>query len=141
MQNALRTTVSKLRNAGKWTPELDAFIDEQMRKGGASPPALQLIARQGGFRAAVQEASTAIGRLAAEIDDDIKALRRPTSALGQLVEALLGTPVSCAGAVVACAALAAGIGMLFAGAISFGSPIFAVASSASMGNLVCNPAR
>jgi hypothetical protein len=139
MQAAMREAISKLRGAGKWTPELDAFVEQQMRKGGASPAALQLIARGGGFRAVVQEAANIAGQLGAEIDGDITALQRPPGVFGQLLQALLGTPVSCAGAVTACRALGAAIGMLFTGALSFGSPMVALATGTSLGNVVCNP--
>lgn len=139
MSAAMRGAISKLRSAGKWTPELDVFVEQQMRKGGASPAALQLIARGGGFRAVVQEAANIAGQLGGEIDADITGLQRPTSAFRQLLEALLGTPVSCAGGVSACKALGAAIGMLFTGALSFGSPMVALATGTSLGNVVCNP--
>jgi hypothetical protein len=137
MQVAMRGAISKLRGAGKWTPELDAFVEQQMRKAGASPAALQLIARGGGFRAVVQEAANIGGQLGAEIDGDITALQRPAGVFGQLLEALLGTPVSCTGALVACKALSATTGLLFAAAFGLGSPVMAMAIGAGLNDLYC----
>lgn len=87
-QRAASNVVNKLKGAGKWTPELDAFVADGFK---ANPEALRALRSAGGARALLQGASPTAAGLARKLDDDVKALRGK-SAVGRLLEEILGKP-------------------------------------------------
>jgi hypothetical protein len=89
-QRALSGVIAKLRSAGKWTPEFDAYVET---KAKADPELLQALRKLGGARSAMERASGAIGGLPRLVDDDLRALRAKGIAR-QLLEQLTGTPVA-----------------------------------------------
>ena len=92
-QRGASAMVSKLRTAGKWTPELDAFVERQLKAKGTSDARLQGLRTNGGARAVLESAATKIAELPAALDQDIRALRTKSGVVQRLVEELLGKPV------------------------------------------------
>jgi hypothetical protein len=71
-QRDIRSIVEKLQRAGKWTPELDAFVIDQLKKAGADPRGIALIQSEGGARAVLMSVQSSLPTLSQDIDADLK---------------------------------------------------------------------
>ena len=94
-QRAAWGAIQKLQAAGKWTPELDTYLEQQLKEQGAPVSALQDVRSRGGARAVFQNAASLATDLHRQVDEDVKTLRGKSVAR-RLLEELVGTPV-CAG--------------------------------------------
>jgi hypothetical protein len=91
-QRALSSVINKLQAAGKWTPELDAFVEGRLKARGASASVQQEFKRLGGARGVFQYLAAIGGDVTRAVDADVAALRRK-GVVNRLLDELLGTPV------------------------------------------------
>lgn len=118
-QTALRAAIGKLKAAGKWTPELDAYVVSQFRTAGVDPRVAQFIQRAGGYRALAERVLAEGGTIGAELDASIAELRSKSVAR-MLLEELTGRRVQCADLGRMCATyLACAGGTFLIGTMSF----------------------
>ena len=92
-QRAISSMISKLKTAGKWTPELDTFVENQLKTKGVSDARLREFRENGGARRALEIAGAKSAELTAALDGDIKALRAKSGFVQRLLGELLGKPV------------------------------------------------
>jgi hypothetical protein len=93
-QTAVRAAIGKLKAAGKWTPELDAYVVSQFKSAGVDPRVGQFIQSAGGYRALADRALADGGKIGAELDASIAELRSKSVAR-MLLEELTGRRVQC----------------------------------------------
>jgi hypothetical protein len=73
---AVSATISKLQGAGKWTAELDAFAEAQMKGPGGSPDLAKFVHAQGGSRALLQKAVSRVSALPQDLDTEVREQRK-----------------------------------------------------------------
>jgi hypothetical protein len=93
-QTAMRAVVGKLKAAGKWTPELDAYVVRQLRAAGVDPRVGEAIQRLGGYRAVADRALAEAAGVTAEVDGSVAELRAKSIAR-MLLQELTGRRVQC----------------------------------------------
>jgi hypothetical protein len=90
-QRMVVSAISKLRSAGQWNADLDAFVVERLQRAGETE-ALNEVRTAGGARALLGQASSMFSGAANAIDSQMRDLA-PKTALQRLLEPLLGQPV------------------------------------------------
>jgi hypothetical protein len=88
-QRGISSIMGKLQAAGKWSPELDTFVESRLKATGAPDGVLQDLRTNGGARAVLQNASGAVTGLAQAVDRNVTELRGK-SIVSRLLEELLG---------------------------------------------------
>jgi len=74
-QSSARAVVTKLKNAGKWTGELDSFFETAAAKRNVSTEFIDFVKASGGFRKSFENAIVSLGGFSDELDRDETALR------------------------------------------------------------------
>jgi hypothetical protein len=111
VQRDLRSLIEKLQRSGKWTAELDSFVIDQLKRGGADPRGIALIQSEGGARAVLTTVQNGLPSFSQDIDQDLKELSAANvSGLPGLVacETVYAGKLKCliyVAAAVACAAI------------------------------------
>jgi hypothetical protein len=69
-QSNARAVVTKLKNARKWTSELDSYFEVVAPKHNASPEFLEVVKAGGGFRSTLEKSIASLGKFSVELDQD-----------------------------------------------------------------------
>jgi hypothetical protein len=94
IQRSVNGIVTKVKGAGKWTPEFDVWVADLVRRSGRNDIVLGL-SEENGARAALQRVLTEIMQVPGQLDG-IVAKFKSTTAIERLLDSLLGEPVSAA---------------------------------------------
>ncbi len=92
LQQALSGSIRKLRDAGKWTPLLDTFVEQNARSNRVDDSIIQALKTLGGFRNILEQSAASSTLISTEIDKRLADLRGRTTAQ-RLFDFFLGTPV------------------------------------------------
>jgi hypothetical protein len=90
-QRAMQSALAKLQASGRWTPDLDRFVEDRLSAANATNT-LNYVRLHGGARAAFQASLTNITSLGPSLDGDLRHLRG-SGLSTRALEALIGTPV------------------------------------------------
>lgn len=90
-QRAVSSAIAKLQANGRWTADLDSFVEAQLRARGATNT-LNFVRLNGGVRAALQSSVSTIANVGSSLDADVRRIRGQGLAARALAE-LIGTPV------------------------------------------------
>lgn len=71
-QSEFRNGISKIKSAGRWTPELDSRFETIATR--ENPDLAQLVKKGGGLRSVMEKLNAALGKLPAVIDESEKEL-------------------------------------------------------------------
>jgi hypothetical protein len=111
-QRALSSSTAKLKSAGKWTPQLDTFVEQKLRENRIDDRIILQLKSAGGYRALLDRAAASMTQLGSEVDKRIAELRG-TAAIQQIIDFFLGTPVSARVSRGRCVVVLAGIASSF----------------------------
>ncbi len=95
IQRSLGSIITKIKSAGKWTTEFDAWVADLVRRSGRNDIVIGL-SEANGARAALQRTLTEIMQVPPDLDGIVSRFKASTT-FDRLVEPVLGTPVSAAG--------------------------------------------
>ncbi len=74
-QNNARAVITKLKNAHKWTSELDTYFETVAARKNLDPQFVDLVKSGGGFRSSLEKSIGSLGRVVAELDRDEAAIK------------------------------------------------------------------
>jgi hypothetical protein len=69
-QSDLRSLVTKLKSAGKWTAELDSYFENTAINNAQNREFVDFVKRKGGVRVVIEKCIGALGRFSTELDEN-----------------------------------------------------------------------